>query len=106
MLNCDRVTTNMAEEIRRIGLNFEDAEKRVHGGKPQGFYFPAYQSRTQLGAPCCFVNIHRGSWRGKGARNGGVMHSGEPGEHEYKSGNPHGPNAPLGNYAQAGTGQG
>ena len=31
MLNCDRVTTNMAEEIRRIGLNFEDAEKRVHG---------------------------------------------------------------------------
>ena len=31
MLNCDRVTTNMAEEIRRIGLNFGDAEKRVHG---------------------------------------------------------------------------
>ena len=31
VLNCDRVTTNMAEEIRRIGLNFEDAEKRVHG---------------------------------------------------------------------------
>ena len=29
--NCDQVTTNMAEEIRRIGLNFEDAEKRVHG---------------------------------------------------------------------------
>ena len=31
VLNCDWVTTNMAEEIRRIGLNFEDAEKRVHG---------------------------------------------------------------------------
>ena len=31
MLNCDRVTSNMAEEIRRIGLNFEDAEERVHG---------------------------------------------------------------------------
>ena len=31
MLNRDRVTTNMAEEIRRIGLNFGDAEKRVHG---------------------------------------------------------------------------
>ena len=31
VLNCDRVTTNMAEEIRRIGLNFEDAGKRVHG---------------------------------------------------------------------------
>ena len=31
VLNCDRVTTNMAEEIRRIGLNFGDAEKRVHG---------------------------------------------------------------------------
>ena len=31
VLNCDRITTNMAEEIRRIGLNFEDAEKRVHG---------------------------------------------------------------------------
>ena len=31
VLNCDRVTTNMADEIRRIGLNFEDAEKRVHG---------------------------------------------------------------------------
>ena len=31
VLNCDRVTTNMAEKIRRIGLNFEDAEKRVHG---------------------------------------------------------------------------
>ena len=31
VLNCDRVTTNMVEEIRRIGLNFEDAEKRVHG---------------------------------------------------------------------------
>ena len=31
VLNCDRVTNNMAEEIRRIGLNFEDAEKRVHG---------------------------------------------------------------------------
>ena len=31
MLDCDRVTTNMAGEIRRIGLNFEDAEKRVHG---------------------------------------------------------------------------
>ena len=25
VLNCDRVTTNMAEEIRRIGLNFGDA---------------------------------------------------------------------------------
>ena len=33
LLNCDRVTTNMTEEIRRIGLNFEDAEKRVHGVK-------------------------------------------------------------------------
>ena len=31
VLNCDRVTTNMAEEIRRIGLNVGDAEKRVHG---------------------------------------------------------------------------
>ena len=31
VLNCDQVTTNMAEEIRRIGLNFGDAEKRVHG---------------------------------------------------------------------------
>ena len=31
VLNCDRVTTNMADEIRRIGLNFEDAKKRVHG---------------------------------------------------------------------------
>ena len=31
VLNCDRVTTNMAEEIRLIGLNFEDAKKRVHG---------------------------------------------------------------------------
>ena len=31
VLNCDRVTTNMAEEIRRIGLNFEVAEKPVHG---------------------------------------------------------------------------
>ena len=31
VLNCDRVTTNMAEEIRRMGLNFEDAENRVHG---------------------------------------------------------------------------
>ena len=31
VFNCDRVTTNMAEEIRRIGLNFEDAEERVHG---------------------------------------------------------------------------
>ena len=26
VLNCDRVTTNMAEKIQRIGLNFEDAE--------------------------------------------------------------------------------
>ena len=31
VLNCDRVTTNMAEKIRRIGLNFGDAEKRLHG---------------------------------------------------------------------------
>ena len=31
VLNCDRVTTNMAEENRRIGLNFGDAEKQVHG---------------------------------------------------------------------------
>ena len=31
MLNCDKVTTNMAEEIQRIGLNFEGAKKRVHG---------------------------------------------------------------------------
>ena len=31
VLNCYRVTTNMAKEIRRIGLNFEDAQKRVHG---------------------------------------------------------------------------
>ena len=31
VLNGDRVTTNMAEEIRRMGLNFGDAEKRVHG---------------------------------------------------------------------------
>ena len=30
MFNCDQVTTNMAEEIRRIGLTFEGAEKRVH----------------------------------------------------------------------------
>ena len=30
VLNCDRVTTNMAEEIWRIGLNVEDAEKQVH----------------------------------------------------------------------------
>ena len=33
MLNCDRVTTNMAAETRRIGRNFEDAQKRVHGVK-------------------------------------------------------------------------
>ena len=31
VLNCDRVTSNVSEEIRRIGLNFEDAEKQVHG---------------------------------------------------------------------------
>ena len=31
VLNCDPVTINMAEEIRQIGLNFGDAEKRVHG---------------------------------------------------------------------------
>ena len=31
VLNCDWVTTNMAQEIRRIGLNFEDAKKRVRG---------------------------------------------------------------------------
>ena len=31
MLYFDRVTTNVAEEIRQIGLNFEDAEKRAHG---------------------------------------------------------------------------
>ena len=31
VLNCDRVTTNKAEEIRRIGLIFGDAQKRVHG---------------------------------------------------------------------------
>ena len=30
VLNCDRVTTNMAAKIRRIGRNFEDAQKRVH----------------------------------------------------------------------------
>ena len=31
MLNFDRVTTIMPEKIRRIGLNFEDAKKWVHG---------------------------------------------------------------------------
>ena len=31
VLNCDRVTTNMTEEIRQIGLNLGDAQKRVHG---------------------------------------------------------------------------
>ena len=31
VLNCDQVTTNMAQKIRRIGLNFEDAKKQVHG---------------------------------------------------------------------------
>ena len=31
VLNCDRVTTNMAKEIQRIGLNFADAQKGVHG---------------------------------------------------------------------------
>ena len=31
VLNCDQVTTNMAEKIRQTGLNFGDAEKRVHG---------------------------------------------------------------------------
>ena len=36
VLNCDRVTTSMAEEIRRIGLNFEYAEKRVHGVEAMG----------------------------------------------------------------------
>ena len=30
VLNGDRVTTNMAEEIRQIGVNFDDAEKLVH----------------------------------------------------------------------------
>ena len=36
VLNCERVTTNMAEEIRRIGLNFEDAENQVHGVEALG----------------------------------------------------------------------
>ena len=31
VLNCGRVTNNMAEEIQQIGLNFEDAEKRPRG---------------------------------------------------------------------------
>ena len=31
VLNSDWVTTNMAEEIRWIGLNFEYTAKRVHG---------------------------------------------------------------------------
>ena len=111
VLNCDRPSTNMAQEIRRIGLNFGDAEKRVawcgsNGGKPQGLFFPAYQLVTQLGAPCCFVNIHRGSWRGDGARSGGETHSGEPGEHQCTSGHAHGPNASLGDYAQAIIGRG
>ena len=33
VLNCDRVTTNMADKIGRLGLNFEDAENRVHGAE-------------------------------------------------------------------------
>ena len=99
VLNCDRVTTNMAEEIRRIGLNFEDAWCGSNGGKPQGICFSAHQSGTQLGAPCCFVNIHRGSSKGKCARNGGETHSGEPGEHKCTGGRAQGQNAPLGDYA-------
>ena len=39
VLNCDRVTTNMAEEIRRIGLNFEDGEKKGGRAKTQKFVF-------------------------------------------------------------------
>ena len=31
VLNCDRVTINMAKDMWRIGLNFGDAKKRVHG---------------------------------------------------------------------------
>ena len=31
VLNCDQVTTSMVEKILRIGLNFKDAEKWVHG---------------------------------------------------------------------------
>ena len=31
LLNCDGVTPNMAWEIRRLCLNFEDAEKRMRG---------------------------------------------------------------------------
>ena len=111
VLNRDRVTTNMAQQIQRIGLNFEDAEKTgarcgSNGGKPQGIYFPAYPSGTQLGAPCCSVNIHRRSWRDKGARNGGETHISELGDNECTSGYAHGPNAPLGNYAKARIGQG
>ena len=110
VLNCDRVTTNMADEIWRMGLNFEDAKKRLHGVEAMAESHKASFSRaclssTQLGAPCCFVHIHRGSSRGQGARHGGETHSGKPGEHQCTSGHAHWPNAPSGDYTQAGIGQ-
>ena len=83
VFNCDRVTTNMAEEIRQIGLNFEDAGKRVHGVEAMGESHKASMSQLisgvhNSGAPCCFINILGGNWTGEGASNGSDMHSGEP----------------------------
>ena len=43
--NCEQVTTNMAEEIRRIGLSLEDAEKRVHGAEAMAESHKAFFSQ-------------------------------------------------------------
>ena len=48
MLNCERVTSNMAEEIRRIGLNLEDSEKLVHGVQAM--------AETNKASFCQFIN--------------------------------------------------
>ena len=111
VLNCDRVTTNMAEEIRWIGLNFEYAQKRVHGVEAMVESHKASISQLinrvhNLEHPAVSSTSTAEVGEAKVPANGGETHSGEPGDHECTSGDAHGPNAPLGNYAQAGIGQG
>ena len=100
VLNGDRVAANMAEEIRRIGLNFEDAEKRVHGVEALAESHKA--SLSQL-----INRVHNLELPAVSSTS-----IGEAGEEtrriaaNLQSDHAHGSNTPLGNYAQAEIGQG
>ena len=110
VLNCEWVTSNMAEEIRRIGLNFENAEKRVHGVEAMAESHKASISKLvnrvhNLEHPAVSSTSTGKAGEAKVPATEVRRIAAKPGDHECRSGYAQGPNAPLRNYTQAGIGQ-